>query len=376
MGVIVAVVNQKGGCAKTTTAIHLSLALTSRDYRVLVIDLDPQRNASTGLGAPLDADRPSLSEALAHTPLTGVGPGLEDTLVSVRTGLDLVPGDVGLAGLEPRLAAVPGREERLAEHLAAIAGGWDVVLIDCPPSLGLLTINALVAAREALVPIPPAPFALDGAARLEQLLESVRELTGHSVAVRYLPTIVPPRDAYAKRVLAELRERCPGRVMGPGIRRSILFARAASEGLGLGELAPRSAAWRDYRWVAERLAVEWEDAHELLRPRFAGLRATAGGVFFTHPDLAPEQVALAGQFNDWQPDRGVVLRKNGEGAWEKFLATPAGRFEYKFVKRGEWLTDPSNPRHVFNPHGTENSVIEVLQVSRPEPRHAREDAHA
>ncbi len=367
MGVIVALVNQKGGCAKTTTAIHFSLALAARNYRVLLVDLDPQGHATVGLGVSASEEQPSLSEVLFHTPLTGVGPTIEQAVVAARRGLDLVPSNLGLAAIEPRLASVPGREERLSEHLAELVTGWDVIFLDCPPNLGLLTINALVAAREALIPFEPSPFALQGAERVLETLEIVKEQTGHKIVPRLLPVMVAARDRYAQLALAQMRDAHPGMLIPAPIRRSILFARSAACGKGIGEIAPRARAWRDYQEAAATTAAMWEDARALLRPRFAGLCVVEGGVSFTHPDLRPDEIRLAGEFNGWVPDGGVETIQGEKGRWRKFLAVEPGRYEYKFVFEEKWMPDPGNPRRIRNNHGTHNSLIDVSSHP-PDPR--------
>lgn len=366
MGVILALVNQKGGCGKTTTAIHLAAALARRDVRVLLVDMDPQGHASMGLGVEPAVDRPSISEILTHTPLTGVGPGLEQAIQAARPGLDIIPGNLGLAGLESRLATVPGREERLAEHLSEIGEGWDVVLIDSPPNLGLLTINALVAAGEALIPLEPSPFTVQGIERLLETIKVVQDHTGHQINPRVLPTMVSSRDPYALELIDRLNDSHPGLLLPVRIRRSVLFPRAASVGKTVGELSSQAPAWKDYMETADFLSRAFERAMAEGRMRFMGLRVVPGGVEYTHPDLEPGDVLLAGEFNNWVPDHGVELRDRGATGWSKFLRLAPGRYQYKFIVRGEWLPDPVNPRRASNSVGTENSVVDV-PVS-PSPR--------
>jgi chromosome partitioning protein len=359
VGVILALVNQKGGCGKTTTAIHLAAALARRELRVLVIDMDPQGHASMGLGIDPPTDRPSISEILAHTPLTGMGPGLEQAIVAARPGLDLVPANLGLAGLEARLASVPGREERLAEHLSEIGEGWDVVIIDSPPNLGLLTMNALVAAGEALIPLEPSPFTVQGIERVLETIQVVEDHTGHQMTPRVLPTMVSSRDPYASELIERMGAAHPGLLLPVRVRRSVLFPRAASVGKTVGELSSHAPAWRDYIEAAEILSRAWETAMAAGRPRFMGLRVVSGGVEFAHPDLEPEEVLLAGEFNDWVPDHGVEFRDRGEAGWTKFLRLAPGRYQYKFIVHGEWMPDPVNPRRASNTVGTENSVVDI-----------------
>jgi chromosome partitioning protein len=358
MSLILSVVNQKGGCGKTTTSVHLACALATLDRRVLLIDLDPQGHATMGLGLHAGDHAPPLSEVLAHSPLSGLGRGLHETIVAARPGIDCVPSNLGLAALEAKLSSVPGREDRLAEHLSEIGRGWELILIDAPPNLGLLTINALVASHESLIPIEPSPFSLQGAERVIDTIDLVREMTGHRLEHRLLPTMIGPRDRHAATVVEQARQRWGGRVMQHAVRRSVLFARSAARGRGVGELAPRAPAWQDYVRVAHELLETWQAEGRVEARRFRGLRVIPDGVAFDHPTLPPSQVRLAGDFNHWEPDRNVRLLQFVDG-WEKRLEVPPGRYEYKFLLEGVWTPDPWNPRHVYNPHGTENSVIEV-----------------
>lgn len=363
MNLILALVNQKGGCGKTTSAIHLAAAFAKRDLRVLLVDLDPQGHASLGLGVEAPTDRPSLSDVLAHTPLTGIGPALEQTIVAARPGLDVVPANLGLAGLEMRLATVPGREERLAEHLAEVVEGWDIVVIDSPPNLGLLTVNALVAAGKALIPLEPSPFSVQGIERILDTIKLVEEHTGHTIGARVLPTMVPGRDGYALELIESFRAAHPSLVLPVHVRRSVLFPRAAAMGRTLGEMTPHAPGWKDYLDTAETLAQEWRADIAEGRPRFTGLRVVAGGVEFSHPECEPAEVLLAGGFNGWLPDGGVELRDRGVRGWSKFLRLPPGRYEYKFIVRNEWIPDPVNPRRADNGFGVVNSVIDVPPAS-------------
>lgn len=375
MANILALVNQKGGCGKTTTAIHLAAAFARRGMRCLLIDLDPQSHAAMGLGVEIPAEKPTLSEVLSRTALTGAGPDLDQAIVCARPGIHLVPANLGLAALEARLANVPGREERLSEHLAQIVDDWDVALIDSPPNLGLLTVNALVAADEALIPFEPATFALQGVERVLATIELVANQTEHRVTPRALPTMVPTHDLFASSLVHEFRDQHPGLVLPSRVRRSSLFPRAAAQGKSLGEVFPRAAAWRDYRNVADILARGWAESRPVTA-RFTGLRVVGQGVAFSHPELLPEDIQLAGSFNDWVPDRGVELRQLSNGGWMKFAVVPPGSYEYKFVVRGDWCNDPENPVCVPNDLGGTNSLIEVVPTPAVRAAEARKPAQA
>jgi chromosome partitioning protein len=223
----IAVANQKGGVGKTTTAINLATALAATGWRVLLIDLDPQGNASTGLGIGH-----ALRDRSSYDVLTGCV-SLEEAVVPTQVPrLDLVPATVDLSGAEIELVSLEERTHRLDNALDSAATRWDVCLIDCPPSLGLLTINALVAAQSILVPLQTEFFALEGLSQLLQTIERIRarfnpELSILGVAL----TMFDRRNNLSSQVADDVRA-CLGKVVFETvIPRNVRLSEAPSHGI-------------------------------------------------------------------------------------------------------------------------------------------------
>jgi chromosome partitioning protein len=358
----IAVVNQKGGCGKTTTVVSLAGCLADEGNRVLVIDMDPQAHATIGLGVDPDAIDENLYEVLAATDESAAP--LDEVLVKVGDNLSIAPSGVILSALEQKLAAegASRRTDRLASAIEAMNEPFDFILIDCPPNVGLLTFNALRAAQEVVVPLETSYYAMHGVQKLLETLALLEDRIGHSLKIKLLPTLFDGRTRFSKRALEEIRETYKDLVFDTVIRMNVRLREAAMRGVPISQLDRRCYGFVDYMSLALEILFDREkEVEEALVPDLDQLPEQAGekGVVFAYKNPAARRVQLAGDFNDWVPDKGVETRQGPDGIWEKIVRLGPGVYQYRYFVDGEWQPDPSNPRRVQGPAGGTNSVLIV-----------------
>jgi chromosome partitioning protein len=449
----VAIINQKGGCGKTTTSINLAACLARLGHKTLLVDMDPQGHCGVGLAVPEEQIERTIFDALIEE-RDGRVARISQIVWQIASNFDLAPSNIHLAGFEQLFAGRPGREQRLALALQSVAESYEWCIIDCPPSVGLLTFNALRACDEVIVPVETGFFSLHGLARMMETLELMREQCGREIQIRVLPTQYDTRTKLAREVLAELRSKFRDYLMQSTINFNTKLKEAASFGQPITEYDPGSRGYKDFVNLARELMghrpmeAEALEGEQLSRPaelvqrarQLAQLTATqfgrtstprpapaavlgAGGmelggsrphdrdvaidtvdegeqaaleespldetggaeaaresrdqaierkimefygvkqvgnqvVFATRFENA-NRVAIAGDFNNWSPDATLMSGGERRGEFRASLPLMPGRYRYRLVVDGRWMTDPNNSYVEANQFGELNNVVEV-----------------
>ena len=407
---VISVANHKGGCGKTTTAINLAASLAFLQKKILLIDLDPQGHSTCGLGVKAE-----VLEKTAYDLLRADNPpsSISDIVVSVDTYLDLIPSHIVLSVIEQELAGIENRENKLLAKLHSLPAKYDFVLIDCPPSLGILTFNALRAADEIIIPIEPSFFSLHGLGKIFETIETLRESAGKTLRIHALLTRYDSRARLAREIKEEVRQYFQDRLLLNPIRENIRLREAAAAGKSIVDFDRQATGFKDYMNLAieviergmcafpavsaqvaspEPIHPESQASFQEESPLESAAQTASilaqtgpaviedrngapvsqemipavltmphpvlGGTLFSYHNPAAREVLIAGDFNHWVAE-GMTKVEGELSVWQKIVPLNTGTYHYKFLVDGEWRMDPSNSEWENTPYGGINSIIHV-----------------
>jgi chromosome partitioning protein len=440
----IAIINQKGGCGKTTTSINLAACLARLGQKTLLVDIDPQGHCGVGLAVPEEQIERTILDALIED-RDGKPAKVGEIVWQIASDFDLAPANIKLSAFEQLFAGREGREDRLAKALAPANNSYKWCIIDCPPSVGLLTFNALRACDEVIVPVETGFFSLHGLTKMMETLEVLKEKCDKQLTIRVLPTLYDTRTKLAREVLSELRSKFQSYLMGSTINFNTKLKEAASFGQPITEYDPGSRGYKDFVNLAKELMGERpaevevvnerlsrpaelvqrakqlsqltnfqfgrgtvpapapQPEHAAAAPAVAAVGAAPAGGRIAEllaaedvtPVAAPASIAkpaksteqkleefygvkqigrqivfrtrmgeahsvqVAGDFNNWQVGQSVMEKGDRPGEWRMAVGLTPGRYRYRLVVDGRWITDPNNQYVETNQFGELNNVFEV-----------------
>ncbi|MCM8786497.1 MAG: AAA family ATPase [Candidatus Omnitrophica bacterium] len=332
----IAIVNQKGGCGKTTIAINLSAALVKKNYKVLLVDLDPQAHATYSLGANANLSITDIMEAIAENKQLSC----EDILKSLWENFYIIPSSIGLASLEHRLINKENKLALLSSLLKNILN-FDYCILDCPPNLGLLTLNALWTSQYAIIPLSMCDYSLRGVEILKNIILMIKEQQNSCPITFYLLNGVDKRYKFVENFITKAKLQLNTLLLDTQIRTNIHLREAASSGKSIFQYKPDSRGAQDFYTLAEEVEK---------------ITSQSNWVSLFLKDNSFSEVYVAGDFNNWNKDQKYRLSKIGD-IWSINLALDKGKYCYKFVNQESWFSDPHNNLTETDPFGGKNSVL-------------------
>jgi chromosome partitioning protein len=319
--------------------------------------MDPQGHSTIGLLGYHPDFQVSIYDLLCPPEEKTVS--VQQVCQSISDYLDLIPSEIILSVAEQKLAGREGREYRLRSVLSGVEEDYDFIVIDCPPNLGLLTFNALLAATEVVIPIDISYFSLHGLGKLLEIINLLRNECGHLPTVNALITNYDRRLRISEEILTEVKRHFDEHLFTSIISTSVKLKEAIRSGKPITEYSPASSGCRDYLSLSEEVIRGEYLTKDIEVPSLDAQppQKIKEGVLFSCFAPGALTVQLAGNFNNWNPEKEPLFNLSGRGLWRKTVSLPPGRYEYKYVIDGRWVLDSTNPETNLGPLGL-NSVFE------------------
>lgn len=345
---IISVVNQKGGCGKTTLSVNLAAALARTGKETLVIDLDPQGHATYALGHWKDASELRTSYDIFRSHIEGEHVPLEELLITDRQKMALMPSNMLLNTAEINLGGVNGAAAILSHTLfEPFFEKYEYVIIDSPPSFGFLTLNSMYAADMILAPLDLSYFSFNGINNVYRITGLLNKETGRNPGIFFVMNIYDQRSNFAANLEKEVREKLGQYLFSTKIRSSVRLREAAKLGKTIFEYDPKCAASLDFYNLTCEILNLGETFLDTTVREFMLHAPKAGSVY------------VLGDFNGWKKSEANRLVKLENGSWSTHFSLKNGRYRYKYLVDDRWIHDPDNLDMETNVFGTQDSIISI-----------------
>jgi len=367
---IISIANQKGGCGKTTTAINLAAALAANNRTTLLIDLDPQAHATLGLNIESNESIYNVISKLTPRKLK-----IENIIQRVEDSFDIVPSSILVGTLEQELAEEIGRELKLTEIVKTIKDNYEYIIIDCPPSLGFLTVNAVRASDEILIPVETSRFSLQGVDHLMDITRLIKDRLDHPVDSKILITMFDSRLRHSFAMLAKIKEQFGTILIKTIIHVNVKLKESAVMGKTVAKYDKYCRGSKDYFSLAKEIISVEKSTEEAMPQQAQSFTPEMNRIVEEEVKkmptvqrfsfVAPEakSVYVTGSFNNWSLDESCRMKAN-DGRWEIDVNLDPGVYQYQFIIDGKWQEDPENPLRERNSFGDINSLIEVTESAK------------
>jgi len=361
---IITISNQKGGCGKTTTATNLSAALAQKGKKTLLIDMDPQSHATIGLGM-LKVD-PFNSVFSLFVSDRNKRKTINDIAVTLENNLDAIPSHIIMSTIEHELKEREDGLLLLTKCINRSDLNYDYIVIDCPPSLGFLTFNALRAANEIIIPVETSAFSIMGVGKLISMVELIKIKLHHAPTIKGLVNMYDEYSDFAEKMLGKIKYVFKDKLLQTIISFDISIRRAQERSESVFRYDSKCRAAHDYLALADELLAfdEEESSEKIYQEMRKILHGVYGNVYskekmfkFYAPNA--KEVYVVGDFNNWKVDKSGRLERKETGDWEKSFYLLPGKYRYKFVADGLWFWDPKNPEKEPNPYGDFDSIFNI-----------------